>query len=220
MRLILAIAILAQVFAMSRAMAQTVTNKMPSGILHDVFDGNLGDVWSPYLGVGAMAPIQSIGTISADSGNGVESFDLSAPATLQTQIGVYVSAFDNPWHLRFAVGYGFTKLSTELGSAQFHNAGVEFMPFYQIGNHRLGAGINQVVYASINASDMVEGGKYDLGHPMGYAVEYGYNLRALSSWINLRYQSTSFMVTESDQPALESKIIDQSVGASISFQFL
>lgn len=217
MRLLVALCALSISLALLSGKANA--NESSTSLLRDQLEGAFGDEWSPYFSVTGLTGLQPMGAWVALTNSGVESASFASPGSALLQIGTYVSAYGSDLKLRLSLAYQYSLVSSGLGDADFHVGSVELMPFYQLSHHRLGVGVVQHLVSKLEAKEVVDR-SFSLGQPLGYAGEYGYYARSLSSWINLRYQSTQFPVSKSDYFTLGSSLEEKSLGVGLSFQFL
>jgi hypothetical protein len=202
------------------ASAEPPSAQVRSGLLHDTFGGVLGDSWSPFIGLTGLATIKTSGQVYFEDENGdVGQTELSSPGSFGGQIGTYVSAVGESLHFSLGIGYYWSQINSDLGTAQFSRVSLEAVPYYQFGSQRVGLGIHQYLFSQLNMEDM-GGDSIRLRSSTGGVVEYGYWLQGLRTWANLRYQYTPFGVAKDDRYALGRRIVDQAVGIGFILQFL
>ena len=140
-------------------------------------------------------------------------------ATLTAGIVVY---FPTPsWSLQGSIGYHVDDVSTD-DEIRFDRYPLELIPFYNFGNHRLGAGISHHFSPELELEDFL-GPDVEFDDATGWLVEYDYSFPGWEEGgfvLGIRYLWIDY---EADRinglPAAGSDVDGNHVGIHVNYQF-
>lgn len=82
------------------------------------------------------------------------------------------------WSIQTTIGYHFDEVDADNGDIRFERYPLEFIPFYNFGKHRAGAGLSYHLSPKLNLKN-IGGPKVTFDDALGWVVEYDYSF---SGW--------------------------------------
>jgi len=126
------------------------------------------------------------------------------------------------WSIQTTIGYHFDEISADNGDIRFDRYPLEFIPFYNVGKHRLGAGLSYHLSPTLDLKEL-DGPKVEFDDALGWLVEYDYSF---SGWENggfvvgMRYLWIDYRVDKVDgTPGSGGDVDGNHVGVHVDFLF-
>lgn len=126
------------------------------------------------------------------------------------------------WSFQTTIGYHLDEVSADNGDIRFERYPLEFIPFYNSGNHRVGAGLSYHLSPKLNLKD-IGGPKVAFDNALGWLVEYDYSFVGWSKsglLVGVRYLWIDYEIDKiNGTPASGENINGNHVGVHADFIF-
>jgi len=148
--------------------------------------------------------------------------DLRAGELITIAAGIVIYFPLPSWSLQTSIGYHSDEVGDYDDDIKFDRYPLELIPFYNFGNHRLGAGLSYHLSPELNLKD-IGGPKVEFDDALGWLVEYDYSF---SGWENggvvlgIRYLWIDYEVEKVSNVHVSGVEVDGNhVGVHINYMF-
>jgi len=178
------------VFVIGMATAAASTAKEP--------ENGAGLKW--LVGVGLTHGGDELAEVELDfDGDSIDE-DLRGGELITLAAGAVVYLPLPAWSLQTSIGYHFDEVSADNGDITFERYPLELIPFYNIRNHRLGAGLSYHLSPELDLGEL-DGSKVEFDNALGWLIEYDYSFSGWQSGgfvVGLRYLWIDYKVEKVD----------------------
>ena len=126
------------------------------------------------------------------------------------------------WSFQTTIGYHLDEVSADNGDIRFERYPLEFIPFYNSGNYRVGAGLSYHLSPKLNLRD-IGGPKVAFDNALGWLVEYDYSFvgwRKAGLLVGVRYLWIDYKIDKiNGTPASGENIDGSHFGVHADFMF-
>jgi len=141
-------------------------------------------------------------------------------ATLTGGIVVYFPR--SAWSLQSSIGYHTDSVGQSDDDITFDRYPLELIPFYNFGNHRLGAGLSYHLSPELDLKEL-DGPKVDFDNALGWLVEYDYSFSGWESGgfvLGIRHVWIDYEVDEVNGNRVSGNEFDgDHVGIHVNYMF-
>lgn len=149
--------------------------------------------------------------------------DLRAGELITLAAGAVVYLPLPAWSLQTSIGYHFDEVSADNGDITFERYPLELIPFYNLRNHRIGAGLSYHLSPELDLKEL-GGSKVEFDDALGWLIEYDYSFSGWQSGgfvLGVRYLWIDYKVEKVDDRRVPGgfEFDGNHVGVHVDFMF-
>jgi len=153
-----------------------------------------------FVGLGITSGGDELAEAEVEYNDDTIDEDIRAGELITLTGGIVVYFPRSAWSLQTSIGYHSDSVGDYDDAITFDRYPLELIPFYNFGNHRIGAGLSYHLSPELDLKD-IRGPKVEFDDALGWLVEYDYSF---SGWENsgfalgIRYMWIDYEVNEVD----------------------